>query len=217
MTPKGRRLHLIHVHGYPKQFFFAVTNKGIGGLLRKWGHGASLYRGDWTSRSQDHEMKSRAGSGDESDIGSDEMDIEDHPGQGKVNGKQRQAHMRGSGNDDLGSVRESAAFPSTLHSPSFAHPHTDGNPESDSLANAMSSLTLIPDKIRFGRGGKKGGFVHSHSSLSSQRGRNVRQNKDENDGRHKDCKRHGERGCRQHGASEGTSSMSGDPGDTAPI
>ncbi|TFK29607.1 hypothetical protein FA15DRAFT_731736 [Coprinopsis marcescibilis] len=49
-TPKGRRLHLITAHGYPKEYFFAVTNKGVGGLLKKWGEGASLIRGHWKAR-----------------------------------------------------------------------------------------------------------------------------------------------------------------------
>ncbi|TRM58744.1 hypothetical protein BD626DRAFT_410118 [Schizophyllum amplum] len=46
-NPKSRRLHLIDVHKFPKQYFFAVTNKGIGETLRKWGDGASMVRGDW--------------------------------------------------------------------------------------------------------------------------------------------------------------------------
>ncbi|KAF6761732.1 hypothetical protein DFP72DRAFT_842588 [Ephemerocybe angulata] len=49
-NPKGRRLHLISAHGYPKEYFFAVTNKGVGGLLKKWGEGASMVRGKWTPR-----------------------------------------------------------------------------------------------------------------------------------------------------------------------
>ncbi|KAH8091739.1 hypothetical protein BXZ70DRAFT_874169, partial [Cristinia sonorae] len=50
--PKGRRLHLIQAHGYPKEYFFAVTNKGVGGLLKKWGEGASMMRGSWSAREQ---------------------------------------------------------------------------------------------------------------------------------------------------------------------
>ncbi|KAF7357053.1 hypothetical protein MVEN_01042100 [Mycena venus] len=50
LTPKARRLHLIQGHGYPKEYFFAVTNKGVGGLLKRWGDGASLVRGQWKPR-----------------------------------------------------------------------------------------------------------------------------------------------------------------------
>jgi len=49
-TPKTRRLHLIEGHGYPKEYFFGVTNKGVGGLLNKWGEGASMIRGPWKPR-----------------------------------------------------------------------------------------------------------------------------------------------------------------------
>ncbi|KAJ6607008.1 hypothetical protein B0H10DRAFT_2308381, partial [Mycena sp. CBHHK59/15] len=50
LTPKARRLHLIQGHGYPKEYYFAVTNKGVGGLLKRWGEGASLIRGQWKAR-----------------------------------------------------------------------------------------------------------------------------------------------------------------------
>jgi hypothetical protein len=49
-TPKTRRLHLIEGHGYPKEYFFGVTNKGVGGLLNRWGEGASMIRGPWKPR-----------------------------------------------------------------------------------------------------------------------------------------------------------------------
>ncbi|THH26551.1 hypothetical protein EUX98_g7637, partial [Antrodiella citrinella] len=54
-SPKGRRLHLIEGHGYPKEYFFAVTNKGVGGLLKKWGEGVSLVRGPWKARDRGEE------------------------------------------------------------------------------------------------------------------------------------------------------------------
>lgn len=43
----------------------------------------------------------------------------------------------------------------------------------DGLANTMGSLTLVPPSIRFGRGGKNGGFVHNTrggGSANSARG-----------------------------------------------
>jgi len=45
-------------------------------------------------------------------------------------------------------------------SPNSASPPPRASSELDSLSGAMSSLSLVPDKIRFGRGGKKGGFSH---------------------------------------------------------
>lgn len=32
---------------FPKQYFFAVTNYGIGDMIKRYGPGASLVRGDW--------------------------------------------------------------------------------------------------------------------------------------------------------------------------
>lgn len=58
MTPKARRLHLIQAHAFPKEYFFAVTNKGVGGLLKKWGEGASLIRGSWKAREEQNECDS---------------------------------------------------------------------------------------------------------------------------------------------------------------
>jgi hypothetical protein len=40
-APKTRRLHLVDAHGYPPDYFFAVTNKGIGALVAS---GGSLIR-----------------------------------------------------------------------------------------------------------------------------------------------------------------------------
>lgn len=50
--PKARRNHLIHTHGYPARYFFAVVNRGIGGLIERYGPGASLLRPQWKPRSK---------------------------------------------------------------------------------------------------------------------------------------------------------------------
>jgi hypothetical protein len=96
LTPKARRLHLIEAHGFPKEYFFAVTNKGIGGLLKKWGEGASMIRGPWKARVEEEE---------------EEKEV--------INKKK----------------------------------------EEEELVKSMGSLSLVPPSIRFGRGGKNGGFV----------------------------------------------------------
>ena len=220
MTPKGRRLHLIQSHGYPKQFFFAITNKGISGLLHKWGQGASLYRGDWRSRIQDHEMKNLSDSGDASDSGS-EMDIEE-VGQRQANGKHRPPRTVGSVDDNLEDAREHSSQPSNARVPPSPLPHTHGSLDSDTLVNAMSSLSLVPDKIRFGRGGKKGGFAHSYPVRPTRSARSVppetaANNTNKKTGDQKCFKGRGGRGRTQRRASEGASSMSGDPDVTAVI
>lgn len=45
-----RRLHLIRTHHYPAEFFFSVTNHGIGELRQRYGASASLVRRRWTPR-----------------------------------------------------------------------------------------------------------------------------------------------------------------------
>ncbi|KAF7795035.1 hypothetical protein EIP86_006179 [Pleurotus ostreatoroseus] len=69
-------MHLIQAHGYPKEFFFAVTNKGVGGLLRKWGEGASLVRGQWRPRGEDEHDMDVDDNDDDDDVAEEELDTE---------------------------------------------------------------------------------------------------------------------------------------------
>ncbi|KAK0466844.1 uncharacterized protein EV420DRAFT_1635883 [Desarmillaria tabescens] len=125
-TPKARRLHLINAHGFPKEYFFAVTNKGVGGLLKKWGEGASMIRGEW---------KKKEGNDDEEEEGNDTQ-------------------------SDTGTAEEiKIEEPSHEHDPRAGEKSED----LDALADSMTSLSLVPNSIRFGRGGKGGGFPHSHT------------------------------------------------------
>jgi len=84
-TPKARRLHLIAAHAYPKEYFFAVVNKGVGGLLAKWGDGAGMVRGEWKSRTDRDERKITADEREETEDTSansaseeEEKDLENH-------------------------------------------------------------------------------------------------------------------------------------------
>ncbi|KAG7445112.1 uncharacterized protein BT62DRAFT_1077315 [Guyanagaster necrorhizus] len=125
LTPKARRLHLINAHGYPKEYFFAVTNKGVGGLLKKWGEGASMIRGEW---------KKREGDGED-----DDDDAESDAGTAEENETEEP-------NQDLHAEEKSEDL--------------------DALADSMTSLSLVPNSIRFGRGGKGGGLLHTQSAGS---------------------------------------------------
>ncbi|KAG6879935.1 hypothetical protein C0992_009291 [Termitomyces sp. T32_za158] len=133
--PDARLLEL--AHGYPKEYFFAVTNKGIGGLLRKWGEGASMIRGEWKPRevSEDNE-----GSGNEDD---DKDDVDDHI----VN--------------DIGHTDPNPQVNHGVHIREYIKPseHTNADEILDGLVDTMESLSLVPPSVRFGRGGKKGGFI----------------------------------------------------------
>ncbi|KAJ7308586.1 hypothetical protein DFH08DRAFT_490648 [Mycena albidolilacea] len=142
LTPKARRLHLINGHGYPKEYFFAVTNKGVGGLLKRWGDGASLMRGQWKARespdtSEPPEPQSPS-------VLVEEDDDED---------------------DDM---------PTTSHQ----QPPTTGG-GIDSLTDSLNALALVPPSIRFGRGGKNGGFSNEQQQPRggrSHRGRGGHRN-----------------------------------------
>ncbi|KIL69189.1 hypothetical protein M378DRAFT_176140 [Amanita muscaria Koide BX008] len=114
MTPKSRRLHLIEGHKYPKEYFFAVTNKGVGGLLQKWGEGASMIRKEWKAREAKGDNKA--------DV---EMDSDEEAGSE-------------SSEEDGG-----------------------GNKEEDvdeELMAQMNALSLVPQTVRFGRGGTQRGL-----------------------------------------------------------
>lgn len=161
-TPKGRRLHLIDKHKYPPNFYFSITNKGIGGLLRKWGEGATLLRKEYTPN------RGTETAGGNHEEPSSPIDVEDGE------------------SDDL--VLPKSEFAAGYHTPKAittpsptatvrtqtppqqlqaeAH-HMDVSPEQasstdvDTLADSMSSLALIPPSVHFGRGGVRGGFKQS--------------------------------------------------------
>ena len=124
MTPKARRLHLIQAHGYPKEYFFAVTNKGVGGLLRKWGEGASMIRKEWKPREQKGKEAGDVQMEDEEDEEENEEGVEDD----------------GRSSDDV-IVYEKPGEPG------------DGE---DALTQRMNALSLVPQSVRFGRGGRRG-------------------------------------------------------------
>ncbi|RDB18448.1 hypothetical protein Hypma_000192 [Hypsizygus marmoreus] len=150
LTPKARRLHLIEAHAYPKQYFFAVTNKGVGGLLKRWGEGVSMIRGEWTPREETNEDVDEDEGAREANDAAIEVDSENH-------NHDTQLHDTNSDEEDI----------STTDS-------RNADEAIDGLADTMGSLTLIPPSIRFGRGGIKGGFLHpGHRGGFIDRGNGV--------------------------------------------
>ncbi|KAI9567064.1 hypothetical protein HD554DRAFT_2006247, partial [Boletus coccyginus] len=131
-TPKARRLHLIQAHSYPKEYFFAVTNKGVGGLLKRWGDGASMIRRTWRPRDDDKGQETMTKEKETMEIDPD-SDGEDDGGEGA---EEEDEEEDGDGED----LEEEGGV--------------------DDLALSMSSLSLVPPAIQFGRGGKGGGFMH---------------------------------------------------------
>ncbi|KAI0339750.1 hypothetical protein BDW22DRAFT_1400046 [Trametopsis cervina] len=153
-SPKTRRLHLIQAHGYPKEYFFAVTNKGVGGLLKKWGEGASMIRGSWSARDGPHSEEE----GD-SDEGSNAEDKEE----------ERDYTLR----EDSGARTSSRLDEGPLIEDDDDTEEIGVEPDEslDDLAASMDTLSLVPPTIRFGRGAKHGSVSHHVPSGSGRRGR----------------------------------------------
>lgn len=159
-TPKARRLHLIQAHSYPKEYFFAVTNKGVGGLLKRWGDGASMIRGTWKPRNNKNEKDSED---DEMVIDEDEEDDSDSD-----EGEDEESSSGGEQNEEatpkIRHHQELEELPArtVISPPRRGHGavQTAADHDVDKLANSINSLSLVPPSIRFGRGGKNGGFVH---------------------------------------------------------
>ncbi|KAF8757726.1 zinc finger protein [Rhizoctonia solani] len=144
-TPKGRRLHLIDAHGYPKLFFFAVTKHGVGGLLARYGEGATLIRKPWKPRAENQ------GAGkEESDSDGDDDTKSSSALHNTV--------------DQPATPLAAEAGPSRTPSVPLSQPRED----LDDLASSMKSLSLVPTSIRFGRGARRAGFVRGTTRGTSR-------------------------------------------------
>ena len=142
-NPKARRLHLISAHSYPKEYFFAVTNKGIGGLLRRWGDGASLLRGPWRPRDTEGNAE-----GDDNLTEGEESSV---PNSTSVPAPtEREGTETIDGGDGDGDGNEDA--------------------EVDALTRDVSALGLVPSSVRFGRGGTA---PRGRAGLATRNGRAV--------------------------------------------
>jgi hypothetical protein len=141
-TPKTRRLHLISAHAYPKEYFFAVTNKGIGGLLSRWGDGASLLRGPWRPRDTVTENNNQGDAGSPSLSASQHLDLEDH----STDNSPKEVSF--SPNSASASA---AAGPDKMNEDGPGDENEDA--EVEMLTRDVSAISLVPSSVRFGRGG----------------------------------------------------------------
>lgn len=149
----------------------------MGEMLRRWGEGASLVRGDWRPR----EPAEEDGSSDEDDAMEDDDSESTHLTQKEsMNGRQAPPHMHPTASTSAlrplpaaqpprpksASVGPSAsARPPVPLSKSVASSSSSIPTALDALADTMSSLSLVPSSIRFGRGAKSSGHTgrHNHS------------------------------------------------------
>lgn len=175
MTPKARRLHLIEVHDYPAEFFFAITNKGVGGLLERWGEGVNLIRGKWKDRSSvsdnstlEHEddtmsmdgedppdtKSAIAPSGKQSPPSSTPPNVS---GTSRISGLPMNQNPPACSkpNGPVKAARSIAQPPQMVKAP-VAHPADD---PLESLTSTMMTLSLVPRNVHFGRA-KTAGLGH---------------------------------------------------------
>lgn len=136
-----------------------MTNKGVGGLLKRWGDGASMIRGTWKPRDNKDEQKDSED--DEMAVDEDEEDSEDGEDEESSSGDEQ----NGEATPKIRHHQELEEIPTTraIHSPprrGNGTAQTAADHDVDKLVNSINSLSLVPPSIRFGRGGKNGGFVH---------------------------------------------------------
>ncbi|KAI0262347.1 hypothetical protein BC834DRAFT_891962 [Gloeopeniophorella convolvens] len=139
-SPKARRMHLITVHHYPKQYFFAVTNRGIGEMLRRWGEGASLLRGPWRARDD-------AGSDEDSDNPPEDPGSVEDDARTPVPQPKPGPHIEPTGENAKGGL----------------------DADIDALAHDVSALKLVPSSVRFGRGGARAAGLATRSGRPAGR------------------------------------------------
>ncbi|TBU39331.1 hypothetical protein BD309DRAFT_969932 [Dichomitus squalens] len=185
-TPKTRRLHLIQAHGYPKEYFFAVTNKGVGGLLKKWGEGASLLRKQWKPREDDAIEEGEDEGEEDADADATEAESEAH------------AEAAGDDDDDEDEIllEKIQIVRPAGHATAAPETHTPGSPKKarrakgkdkdkrsgaevaakpaagdiDGLASSLDALSLVPTSIQFGRGAKRGALQGGRGRGHARRG-----------------------------------------------
>ena len=149
------------MHAYPKEYFFAITNKGIGGLLRRWGEGASLLRGQWRPRDNNDEDEDDGAEDDGASLppsstrhsdDSDGPDGDHHDGEG-VDATSAAPVVNGDGKAETEKMSED----------------NGGDDAVDALTHGVSALGLVPSSVRFGRGGSGRG----RAGLATRGGRSA--------------------------------------------
>ncbi|KAK1998275.1 zinc finger protein [Colletotrichum falcatum] len=131
MTPQKRRMHLIDKHGFPKNYFFAVTKEGIDGRRSLLVEGGHHRRKSSSAFSTTKESRRRSGI------------LESSAPQAK----------------EPQTTGEAATKMSTEPTPTGLVTSERPDTEMDDLAGAMSALQFVPNSVRFGRGGGRAGFA----------------------------------------------------------
>lgn len=121
--------------------------------MKKWGEGASLIRKEWKTREESDskggvvDMNHRANKDDKMVVDDDDDDDDDEEEEEEEE-SDLEATPRMLPRRTIG-----------VQSPQLSS-HDDGrNQDLTNLTETLSSLSIVPNSIRFGRGGKSGGFI----------------------------------------------------------
>jgi len=128
----ARRKHLIETHYFEPSFFFAVIKYGIGNQLRAWAAGG-------TRPELPNKAANPASMGAET-------------GQGNSSQKLR------SRSKDRRKTKEPGMEASTSTSQQRKQEVNDRGDAVDLITDKMKNVSLVPSSVRFGRGGRHGGF-----------------------------------------------------------
>ena len=128
----SRRKHLIESHYFEPSFFFAVIKYGIGNQLRAWAAGGT--RPELPNKTATSAL----------------MEVE--------TGQDNSARMPRSHSKDRRKVKEPATGASTSTSQQQRQEMSYKDDTVDSITDKMKNASLVPSTVRFGRGGRHGGF-----------------------------------------------------------
>ena len=119
--------------------------------MKKWGEGASLIRKEWKTRGENDAeggavdtKNHRAGRDDEMAVDDDDDDDEEDEEE-----------------EEEEEEPDLEATPRMLPRRTIGAPDTHDGTNNDltNLTESLNSLSIVPTSIRFGRGGKSGGFI----------------------------------------------------------
>jgi hypothetical protein len=130
-----------------------------------------MIRGTWKPRDNDKGQETKTKEEENMEVGSDsdseeedaeEEEDEDEDGDGEDRDEEEGGKETPKARYNDGNNARSPAVSPKPPSPrqSSVRPSSSSYGGVDDLAQSMSSLSLVPPAIRFGRGGKGGGFMH---------------------------------------------------------
>jgi len=160
--------------------------------LKKWGEGASLIRKEWKARDEKDEDGNGERVKSHRDHKDDGMTVDDDEDDEEDDDDEEESEEEEDDEpDDLEATpRMLPRRTIGVHSPQSSlssHPDADNmganNNDLTDLTESLNSLSLVPNSIRFGRGGKSGGFIPRGPGRGRGRGRAGRSDRSSAGGR----------------------------------